>query len=75
LDGTGMTKEDPEWEAERNPCRNVALQRKEEKLLFEAPSDVAGMQCVADPGCLSRIRIFSPSRSIRITMVSKLSEI
>jgi len=42
LDGTGMRKQDPEWEAERNPCRNVALQRKEEKLLFEAPSDVAG---------------------------------
>ncbi len=59
MDGTGMTKEDPEWEAERNPCRNVALQRKEEKLLFEAPSDVAGMKGVADPGCLSRIRVFS----------------
>ncbi len=59
MDGTGMTKEDPEWEAERNPCRNVALQRKEEKLLFEAPSDVAGMKGVADPGCFSWIQIFS----------------
>ncbi len=60
MDGTGMTKEDPEWEAERNPCRNVALQRKEEKLLFEAPSDVAGMRCcgsgmfILDPGSASK---------------------